>query len=94
MRADEAADEFNGWSPRHPHEQRINGFPEPHRNTWANSQFIAYISGVKNGKLGGLSLQLEIPADFIPYAIDLINQVGVALSVDVQPWEAAREENM
>jgi hypothetical protein len=94
MRADEEADEFATWAPRPQHQQRIHNFPEPHRNTWENSQFIAYISGVKNGKLGGLTLQLEIPADFIPYAIDLINQVGVALSVDVQPWEAAREEQM
>lgn len=93
-RGDRDDDEFDAWSPRPPHRQRFKVVPEPKRTAFDGTQFIAYLVGVRNGKLGGIILTLEVPPDFIQHATPLLEVVSVPLSVDVQPWEIAKEENV
>ena len=88
-----AAADDETWR-RPPHEQRITSIPEPRRFELSSTQFIGYVSGIKNGRLGGMKVEIEIPADFLHQATPLLSLVGEALSIDVQPWEIAKEENV
>lgn len=58
------------------------------RNEFVHARLVASVTQFKQGKMGDILIELQVPFEFRESAIPLLDASAIPVSVDIVPWNS------